>query len=274
MVMSARIELGFIGAGNMAGALIKGLLASGAYARESLMVFDRNALVLKARTDAHAIRPGGSNREVVQESPVVVLAVKPQNVLEVLEEIRPDVRDDHLFISIAAGIPLRLVRDILGRHIPMVRVMPNTPALVLQGMSALAPNEMAGPGHVALAAKIFDAVGQTVVVAESMMDGVTALSGSGPGYLFRMMECLVEAGVGVGLDREISKRLVVQTFLGTARLAQDSKEPLSRLREMVTSPGGTTEAGLVVLNDMGLEATICKAIRAAYERSLDLGRRF
>jgi len=272
--MSARIELGFIGAGNMAGALIKGLLTSGVYGRESLIIFDRNEAVLKERADTHAIRPAGSNREVVRESPVVVLSVKPQNIPEVLEEIRPEVRDGHLFISIAAGIPLSLIRDTLSRDIPMVRVMPNTPALVLQGMSALAPNEIAGPGHLALAAKIFDAVGQTVVVAESMMDAVTALSGSGPGYLFRMMECLVDAGVGVGLDREIAKRLVVQTFVGAARLAQESKDPLSRLREMVTSPGGTTEAGLAAFNGMGLEETICKAIRAAYERSLELGRRF
>jgi pyrroline-5-carboxylate reductase len=272
--MSARIELGFIGAGNMAGALIKGLLASGLYERETLIVFDRNAAVLKEQTEKYAIRSCDSNREVVRESPVVVLSVKPQNMKEVLEEIRPEVRDGHLFISIAAGIPLRLIREILDRDIPMVRVMPNTPALVLQGMSALAPNEMAGPGHVALASKIFDAVGQTVVVAESMMDAVTALSGSGPGYLFRMMECLVEAGVGVGLDREIAKRLVVQTFVGAAQLAQDSKEPLSRLREMVTSPGGTTEAGLAALNGVRLEDTICKAIRAAYERSLELSSRF
>jgi pyrroline-5-carboxylate reductase len=270
--MSARIELGFIGVGNMAGALIKGLLSSGVYERETLIVFDRSASVLKARTDTYAIRPGGSNREVVRESPVVVLSVKPQNMKEVLEEISSEVRDGHFFISIAAGIPLRLIRDILDRDIPMVRVMPNTPAL-LHGMSALAPNEMAGPGHVALASKIFDAVGQTVVVAESMMDAVTALSGSGPGYLFRIMECLVEAGVGVGLEREIAKRLVVQTFVGAAQLAKESKEPLSRLREMVTSPGGTTEAGLSVLKGMGLEDTICKAIRAAYERSLELGSR-
>jgi pyrroline-5-carboxylate reductase len=272
--MSARIELGFIGAGNMASALIKGILTSGLYEKETLIVFDRNAAVLKERTDKYAIRPGKSNREVVRESPVVVLSVKPQNMKEVLEEIRPEAKEGHLFISIAAGIPLRLIRDILDRDIPMVRVMPNTPALVLHGMSALAPNEMAGPGHVALTSKIFDAVGQTVVVTESMMDAVTALSGSGPGYLFRMMECLVEAGVDVGLDREIAKRLVVQTFVGAAQLAQDSKEPLSRLREMVTSPGGTTEAGLAVLNGVGLEDTICKAIRAAYERSLELGSRF
>jgi pyrroline-5-carboxylate reductase len=272
--MSGRIELGFIGAGNMAGALIKGLLTSGVYGKESLIIFDCNQAILRKRAGVYAVRAGGSNRDVVRESPVVVLSVKPQNMQEVLEEIRPEVRDDHLFISIAAGIPLKLIRDILGRDIPMVRVMPNTPALVLQGMSALAPNGMARPGHVALAAKIFDAVGQTVVVAESMMDAVTALSGSGPGYMFRMMECLVEAGVGVGLDREIAKRLVIQTFVGAALLAQESEEPLWRLREMVTSPGGTTEAGLDAFNGMGLEETICKAIRAAYERSLELGRRF
>jgi pyrroline-5-carboxylate reductase len=272
--MSVRIELGFIGAGNMAGALIKGLLNSGGYRKESLIVFDRNASILQERIDTYVIRAARSNREVVRESPVVILAVKPQNLQEVLEEIGPEVREGHLFISIAAGIPLKLIRHYLGRDIPMVRVMPNTPAFVLQAMSALAPNEMAGPDHVGLAAKIFEAVGQTVVVAESMMDAVTALSGSGPGYLFRMMECLVEAGVVVGLDREVSKRLVLQTFVGAAHLAQESKEPLSRLREMVTSPGGTTEAGLATFNDLGIEEMICKAIFAAYERSLELGRRF
>jgi len=274
MIMSVRIELGFIGAGNMAGALIKGLLTNGAYARENVTVFDKNASVLKDRVDAYAIRSSSSNQEVVRESPVVILAVKPQNIQQVVEEIRPEVREDHLFISIAAGIPLKLIRHILGRDIPMVRVMPNTPALVLQGMSAMAPNEMAGPVHMALAGKIFGAVGQTVVVAESMMDAVTALSGSGPGYLFRMMECLVEAGVGVGLDQEVAKRLVIQTFVGAAQLAKETKEPLSRLREMVTSPGGTTEAGLDALNDMRIENIFYKVVHAAYERSIELGRRY
>lgn len=264
--------LGFIGAGNMATALIKGLVESGAYERGQVAASDKEE---KRRTDVFqrfGVEATPSNREVVRRSATLLLAVKPQNMQEVLDEIRGDVRDGQLVISIAAGIPLRMVGDALGHTLPLIRVMPNTPALVQQGISALAAGGSAGPSHMGIARKIFNAVGETVEVDESMMDAVTALSGSGPGYVFHLMECMVEAGTAVGLERETCRRLVVQTFLGAAHLAKNSEESLARLREMVTSPGGTTAAGLGVFNEMGLEEMVRKAIRAARDRGVELGK--
>ena len=149
--------------------------------------------------------------------------------------------------------------------------MPNTPALVQKGVSALACGGLAGPEHMAMARKIFNAVGETVEVEESMMDAVTAVSGSGPGYVFRMMECMVDAGVLPALN-ERRLRLVVQTFLGAAHLAKESEDSLSRLREKVTSPGGTTAEGLATFKRMGLEEMTKKAVEAARDRSVELGK--
>jgi pyrroline-5-carboxylate reductase len=265
-------QLGFIGGGNMATALIKGLAESGVYEKGRMMASDKEE---KRRLDIFkrfGVETTASNVEVVQRCEAVTLAVKPQNMKEVLEEIRPVVREDQLIISIAAGVPLRVVGDGLGRTVPLIRVMPNTPALVLQGISALAAGGSAGPSHLGIARRIFNAVGETVEVEESLMDAVTAVSGSGPGYVFRLMECMVEAGLAVGLERETCRRLVVQTFLGAAHLAKNSEESLARLREMVTSPGGTTAAGLGVFNEMGLDAMVRKAVQAARDRGVELGK--
>lgn len=272
--MSGEIHIGFIGAGNMATALIKGLVQSGVYDREHLMAADRDEQALKRVSESFGIRCLSSNLRLTEESAMIILAVKPQNMREVLEEIKDGIGDHHLLISIAAGIPLRMIRQVTCRDIPLIRVMPNTPALVQKGVSALAAGELATEEQMAEARKIFGAVGETVVVEESMMDAVTALSGSGPGYVFRMMECMVEAGQAVGLERETCLSLVVQTFLGAAHLAKASDEPLSRLREMVTSPGGTTAAGLAVFERMGLRETVLKAIDAACTRSVELGTNY
>jgi pyrroline-5-carboxylate reductase len=166
-----------------------------------------------------------------------------------------------------------MIRDTIGMDIPLIRVMPNTPALVQKGVSALAAGNLVTRDHMLTAKRIFGAVGEIVEVEEAMMDAVTSLSGSGPGYVFRVMECMVDAGVAVGLERETSLSLVVQTFLGAAHLAKESEHTLSRLREMVTSPGGTTAAGLAVFDRMGLEDTIKKAVEAACNRSQELGRK-
>jgi len=265
-------RLGFVGAGNMATALIKGLIQSSVYDQEQLLASDRSREAMKSISDQFGVKCLPSNKEVFREALTVVLAVKPQNMREVLEEARGEIKDDHLIISIAAGIPLKMIREILEKDIPLIRVMPNTPALVQKGMSALAGGHGVTAEHVATASAIFSAVGDTVEVEESMMDAVTALSGSGPGYVFRVMECMVEAGTAVGLERDTSLALVVQTFLGAAQLAKTSEHSLSRLREMVTSPGGTTEAGLATFDNMGLEELIIKAVEAACKRSVELGK--
>ena len=265
-------KLGFIGAGNMATALIKGIIQSGICRQDQLMVSDKDEKALKRVHDVFGLECYPSNEVVVRECSTVVLCVKPQNMQEVLEGVKDRIRDDHLFISIAAGIPLKKIGSVIGREIAMVRVMPNTPALVQKGMSALAYSPRVTPEQRSISKRIFGAVGDIVEVEEVMMDAVTALSGSGPGYVFRMMECMVDAGVAVGLNRDASLRLVVQTFLGAAHLAKESELSLYDLRERVTSPGGTTAEGLAMFNRMGIEDMTLKAIEAACNRSLELGK--
>jgi len=270
--MTDKPNIGFIGAGNMATALVKGLTQSGVYNTDQLVVSDKEEEPLKSISSQFGLRCCFSNRDLVHECSIVVLSVKPQNIRDVLEEVKEKVREEHLFVSIAAGIPLSMIRAIIGRDIPLIRVMPNTPSLIQKGISALAGGDLAGPKHMEMARTIFGAVGDTVEVDESMMDAVTALSGSGPGYVFRMMECMVDAGVSVGLERDTSLRLVVQTFLGAAHLAKESEHSLARLREMVTSPGGTTAEGLSIFDRMGLEDMTIKAVGAACKRSVELGK--
>ena len=210
--MTTKETLGFIGTGNMATALIKGLIKSGAYERKNLRAADKIEASLKKAEEEFGIRCCASNQELVSESAVIVLSVKPQNMREVLEEIKGSIKKDHLIISIAAGIPLKMIHEIVGIDLPMIRVMPNTPALIQEGASALASGPLAGEKEMAVARKIFSAVGITVEVEEKMMDAVTALSGSGPGYVFRIMECMVEAGTSVGLEHDVALKLVIQTF--------------------------------------------------------------
>lgn len=265
--------LGFIGAGNMASALIKGLLESGVYDREHLLAADKDENALKKVSAGFGVKCYPSNLEVASACLIVVLAVKPQHIQEALEEMKEAITDRHLILSIAAGIPLKMIRDIIGKNIPLIRVMPNTPALVQKGVSALAPGDLATAAHMDAARRIFGAVGETVEVKETLMDAVTALSGSGPGYVFRIMECMVEAGIGLGLEKETARHLVLQTFLGAAHLAKTSDDSLPELRRKVTSPGGTTAAGLAVLEEKGLNDMIIEAVNAACARSLELGNR-
>lgn len=272
--MQGNQKTGFIGAGNMATALIKGLIQSGVYDRDHVQASDQDEKALEKISRQFGIRCCASNAELVRESSTVILSIKPQNMRGVLEEVKGEVREDHLIISIAAGIPLKMIRSIVGIDIPLVRVMPNTPALVQKGASALARGHLVTPAHMTIARQIFEAVGETVEVEETMMDAVTAVSGSGPGYVFRMMECMVEAGVAVGLERETSLQLVMQTFLGAAHLAKESGRSLSQLREMVTSKGGTTAAGLDAFDKMGLEEVIGNGVKAACERSIELGENY
>ena len=180
-------KIGFIGAGNMATAIVKGLLASGRYESGQLMTSDCREEQLNKISDQFGIICCLDNREIVRESTIVVLSVKPQSMREVLEGIRDEVRPDHLLISIAAGIPLKMIHTIIGRDVPLIRVMPNTPALIQKGVSALAAGERATPEHMDTARGIFDAVGETVIVEEDMMDAVTAISGSGP-FIFEVFD--------------------------------------------------------------------------------------
>jgi len=268
-----RQKIGFIGAGNMAKALVKGLLESKRYDKEDIIASDKDQNILNNMIEEFAIIKCSSNIDLVENSNIVLLAIKPQNMIDVLEEIKQVVGNQHLLISIAAGIPLKVLQERLGNQSPLIRVMPNTPALVQKGMSALACGIMATSKHMALATQIFKSVGETVEIDENLMDAVTALSGSGPGYIFRIMECMVAAGQNLGLEQKIALDLVVQTFLGSAQLAKDSDKTLYQLREMVTSPGGTTAAGLSTLNKLGLKEILDKTLDASCKKSIELGQK-
>jgi pyrroline-5-carboxylate reductase len=265
--------IGFIGAGNMAEALIKGLINSGLYNPDQISASDSDQEKLKVKSENFGIKTYALNRELVQSSSIIVLAVKPQVIRDVLSNIGSSLSPSHLVISIAAGIPVSLIQDIIGHDKAIIRVMPNTPSLIQRGMSALAAGGKATSEHMSTAQKIFDAVGKTVVVDEGMMDAITAVSGSGPGFVFRIMECFVEAGIRLGFDSDTALALVKQTFLGASHLADESNEPLSRLREMVTSPGGTTAAGLASFEAKGLQEVITSAVGAARDRSVELGKK-
>jgi pyrroline-5-carboxylate reductase len=265
-------KLGFIGSGNMAGAIIKGIFESGAGEKMQVLVSDTDQDKLSALEKAYGVQACSSNTDLVRTADVVILSVKPQVLPDVLEEIGKEVREEHLIISVAAGIPIQKIRDGLGKAVPVIRVMPNTPALVQKGMSAIAAGEGVDSGHLDTAKTLFASVGETVFVDEAMMDAVTAVSGSGPGFVFRIMECFVRAGREVGFDEATATKLVLATFAGAAELAVTSEKGLAELRDMVTSPGGTTAAGLGALEEQKLEHVIEACVKAAKQRGEELGK--
>lgn len=268
-----RIErkVAFIGAGNMASALIRGLIHAGACRPDEVMATDVRADQLERLVREHGIACSKDNREATQWADVVVLATKPQIFDVVLGDVATGVRPETLVISIAAGVPLSAIEARMPPRTRVIRTMPNTPALVGVGATALAAGEHATDEDVAVAKRIFESVGVAVVLHESLLDAVTGLSGSGPAYIFLIIEALSDAGVKVGLHRDTSQLLAAQTVLGSARLLLETGEHPGRLKDMVTSPGGTAIAGLHTLEAGGLRTTLMNAVEAATRRSVELG---
>ncbi len=263
--------LGFVGGGQMAEALIKGLLSKeflkpGRITASDLSEDRRNHL-----REAFGINTSSENKEAVKGSEIIILAVKPQVMSVVLEDIGPVVSSNHLVVSIAAGITTHSLEKRLPEGARVVRVMPNTPALVQAGAAALCKGTAAIQGDLDMVRQILEAVGKAVVVPEALMDAVTGLSGSGPAYVFTFIEGLIDAGVREGLPRTVAQELVVQTVLGAALMCQNTGKHPAELTAMVTSPGGTTVAGLHVLERAALRGILLDAVRAATERSRELG---
>lgn len=269
--MGIQKGIGFIGGGQMAEALIKGLLSSGFVSNEKISASDPADGRREHLTKTYGIRVTGENKEVVLTSDVLVLAVKPQAVSRVLEDIGEYVTVDHLVMSIAAGIPIRLLQDGLPHDSRVVRVMPNTPALVGYGAAALSAGSFARDEDLLLAKEIMGAVGTATVLSEHLMDAVTGLSGSGPAYVFAFIEGLIDAGVREGLPRAVAAELVLQTVIGSAVMCNETGKHPSELAAMVTSPGGTTIEGLYMLERGGLKGALMDAVRAATRRSKELG---
>lgn len=265
-------KIAFIGSGNMGEALVKGITGKSIFRVKDITVTDIRNERLEQIKKLYNVNITTDNRHAVKKSDIIVLAVKPQIIAKVIREIEDLVDRRKLIITIAAGVTIHSINEMLGKNARVVRVMPNTPAIVQEGVSAISHSDNTLKKDLELARKIFNAVGKTVVVDESMMDAVTGLSGSGPAYVFLIIESLTDAGLKMGLPRDISRLLSIQTILGAARLAIQTGEHPGKLKDMVTSPGGTTIAGLHALEDGGLRAALMNAVEAATKKSEELGR--
>ncbi len=263
--------LGFIGGGQMAEALIKGILSKELLEPDQIQASDPSEVRRNHLKETYDIGTTQRNREVVLASEAIVLAVKPQVMDAVLKDICPYIKKGHLVISIAAGITLAFLEAGLPPNTRIVRVMPNTPALVQAGAAAFCGGRNIHKGDLDIVLQILEAVGSAVKVSEDLMDAVTGLSGSGPAYVFTFMEGLIDAGVREGLPRPVAQKLVSQTVLGAALMCQSTGRQPAELTSMVTSPGGTTIAGLYALERGAFRGVLMDAVRAATERSRELG---
>jgi len=265
--------IGFLGAGNMAEAMLRGLVRGGHVPAERIIASGPRAERLDELARVYGVAVTRSNPELARRADVLILSVKPQILPKVLHEVAGDVRHDALVISVAAGVDTQTIEDLLPSGMRVVRSMPNTPALVGAAATAIAAGARATDADMALARFIFDAVGMTVILEESQLDAVTGLSGSGPAYIFLILEALADAGVKVGLSRRNAQRLAAQTVMGSAKLLLETDEHPGKLKDMVTSPGGTAIAGLHTLEQGGLRTTLINAVETATKRSRELGNK-
>jgi pyrroline-5-carboxylate reductase len=269
---SARYAIGFIGGGNMATAMIKGFVAGGVCRPAQIIASDVDVAKRTALRRALKVDATGDNAAVVRDAPVIVLAVKPQILDAVLGEMRPSVTPRKLFVSIAAGIPTERLERGLGAGARVVRVMPNTPALLGKGMSVAVRGRRATAADERLVLKLLRTVGRArAVTDERLIDAVTGLSGSGPAYVYLFAEALIAGGVSVGLAPAVATELALQTISGAAAMLQETGESPQRLRAMVTSPGGTTLAGLTELERRGFVDGVAAAVVVATRRATELG---
>ena len=270
---TAKYEVGFVGGGNMATALIRGFVDARLYRANQMCATDVDAKRRNALKRRLGVGVGSDNRALVRDARIIVLAVKPQIMQAVMADIQPEVTPRHLFISIAAGVPTRRLEVGLGNGARVVRVMPNTPSLLGKGMAVAVRGKHATARDEQLALRLMRAVGKARAVKnETLLDAVTGLSGSGPAYVFLFAEALIAGGVAAGLSTEMAEELAFQTIAGAAAMLQESGDTPQRLREMVTSPGGTTFAGLTELNRQGFADAIEAAVIAATRRSHELGQ--
>jgi pyrroline-5-carboxylate reductase len=259
-----------LGAGTLGEALIAGLLSGGWRAPAEIVATGRRQERVDELAERFGIETTLSNRDAVNGAALVVVAVKPQDFDVLLDEIAPIVTADQTVLSVAAAIPTQAIEARLNEGVPVVRAMPNAPATVHEGIAGLCPGSHADEPHLALAEEALAHVGAVVRVPEPYMDAVTAVSGSGPAYFALLSEAMIEAGILLGLGREVSTQLVIQTMLGTAKLLRDEKMHPVELREKVTSPGGTTIRAVRELEQAGVRAAFLNAIQAAMERSREL----
>ncbi len=269
--MQNSTKIGFIGAGNMAYALISGLISNGVNAH-NIKLSDTNNDLLSLRSDEFDVEVFTDNTKLVKHCDIVILAVKPQVLSIVCKELQMHIDHQPLIISIAAGVRTTDINRWLGGNTSIVRTMPNTPALLGKGATGMTANESVSTQQKILAEDVLSSVSECLWVEdERMLDAVTALSGSGPAYFFLMIESMSKAGVALGLDEKTAGKLSVQTALGASMMANNSKDSVHELRANVTSPNGTTQAAIESFQDQNFEMVVSHAMRAAFDRAREMG---
>lgn len=265
------MKLGLIGAGNMASAILGGVLNTGKIMPEHIRMSDRDAAKLREK-EALGIHVSEDNKTVVRESDICIFAVKPQVLPAVLREISDLPCEDTLFVSIVAGIPMASIEEMLGKSVKLIRVMPNTPLLVGEGMSVLAPNERVSDEELRAVEGLFAASGKTAVLSERLFDTVTAASGSSPAYVFMMIDAMADAALRGGIARADAVTLCAQAVLGSAKMVLETGMHPAALKDMVCSPGGTTIEAVAALEECGFRSALITAMEACEEKSKELGK--
>ena len=263
-------KLAILGTGRMGEALLGGLLRSGWAKPDQVWCTVRSESRAERLAETYGVQANTDSPGAAAQADVVVLAVKPQNVRVLLEDIAGKVHAGQTVISVVAGVPTTTIESLLADGVPVVRVMSNVPVLVDEAMSAVAPGRHAGDEHVEVAERILGHVGKVVRLGEEHLDSVTALSGSGPAYFFLLAEAMIDAGILLGLSRDVATELIIQTMVGSAKMLRDTGQHPVELRESVTSPGGTTIAAIRVLEEQRVRAAFLNAIEAAKHRSEEL----
>jgi len=264
--------IGVIGAGKMGSAMIHGIFKAGVSSYNQIMVSDEAAGALTALKSETGVTIARNNEELVKTSEIIILAVKPDRVRPVLEEVRDALTPEHLIISVAAGIRIAQIVEVVGPNTAVIRVMPNTPALIGVGASAYSLGKRVKEKDIGPARMILEAMGVAVELPEKYMDAVTGLSGSGPAFIFMVLQAMVDAGVKLGLPPTIAAKLAAQTVMGAGQMMLETKKSPAELREQVSSPGGTTVAGIAALEKGNLRKVIMDAVEAAAKRSAELGQ--
>ena len=261
------MKIGFIGGGNMASAIIGGMIEKKVYEADQVMASGKDTASLDNLNKKYGIEVTEDNAQVMENSDVVFLSVKPQVLPYVIEEIAPMVRENQLFISIAAGKTIEWIENEFGKEIKLVRVMPNTPALVGEGCTGICANKRVSDEELALAKTIFDSCGTSYLVPEHLMDVVGAASGSGPAFVFMFMEAMADAAVMGGMPRDLAYKMVAQTVLGSGKLLLETEKHPGILKDMVCSPAGTTICGVKVLEESGMRGAIMGALDSCVQKS-------
>jgi pyrroline-5-carboxylate reductase len=265
-------KIGIIGTGNMGESLISGLIYAKSAISKNIICSDIRKERLKSVKDAYGVVTTTNNIDVVKGSEIVIYAIKPQIMASILRETAAHLDMSQVIISIAAGVPLAAIESCLNKDLRLIRVMPNIAASVKEGAAAIAPGKHASKGDLKLAKAIFDSVGKSIIIEEEFMDAITGLSGNGPAYIFLIVDALADAGVKMGLSREDALLLSAQSVLGAAKLLLETGEHPGRLKDKVTSPGGTAIAALHTIEAGGLRTTLINAVEVGTNRSKELGQ--